>query len=92
MILEKAQAKINGGYDQIEGGKNKNIFELFLGCRCKCFNLDNIDNIDKIYKSIKKNEKYFGTLSLCSSSFYDILNKMYIKIVKLSSKQNLLIK
>ena len=84
MILEKAWAKINGGYDQIECGKNKNIFELFLGCRCKCFNSD---NIDKMYKSIKKNEENFGTLSLCSSPFYDILNNDVYKDSKTFIKE-----
>ena len=51
MILEKAWAQINGGYDQIEGEYKKNIFELFLGCTCNSF--DNKD-INKVYKSIKK--------------------------------------
>ena len=73
MILEKAWAQINGGYDQIEGGYRANIFELFLGCKCQSFN-NNDDNIEKIYQSIKKNEKSFGTLSLCDSKFYDILD------------------
>ena len=52
MILEKAWAKINGGYDQIEGGNTKNIFELFLGCRCKYFKSE---NKDKLFRQIKKN-------------------------------------
>ena len=76
MILEKAWAQINGGYDQIEGGSHKNIFELFLGCTCKSFNNE---NIKKAYQSIKKNEEYFGTLSLCSSNFLNILNKNIYK-------------
>ena len=84
MILEKAWAQINGGYDQIEGGYMQNIFELFLGCKCDSF--DN-NNINKLYKSIKKNEKNFGTLSLCGSIFYDILNKNIYK-----NSQNFIIK
>ena len=31
MILEKAWALLNGGYDQIKGGNRLYIFELFLG-------------------------------------------------------------
>ena len=54
MILEKAWAKINGGYDRIEGGISKNIFELFLGCKCNWFyNYNNKDdNINNIYNNI----------------------------------------
>ena len=84
MILEKAWAKINGGYDRIEGGISKNIFELFLGCKCNWFynynnkddNINNIyddvinDEINSLYESVKENEKTFGTLSLCSSPYY----------------------
>ena len=85
MILEKAWAQINGGYDQIEGGNTKNIFELFFGSRCK--NFKSI-NTDKLYKSIKKNEKSFGTLSLCSSPSYDILNNDVYKDTKNFIKTN----
>ena len=85
MILEKAWAKINGGYDQIEDGNTKNIFELFLGCRCKYFKSE---NIDKLYRHIKKNEKSFGTFSLCSSPFYDILDNDVYKDSKNFIKAN----
>ena len=69
MILEKAWALINGGYDKMEGGKTKYIFELFLGCKCDEFKKDNINNL---YNSIQNNEKFFGTLSLCVSKTYEI--------------------
>ena len=68
MILEKAWAIINGGYDLIEGGYGKYIFELFLGCKCDYFK-DPYD-INSVFYSIKANEKYFGTLSLSSSQYY----------------------
>ena len=70
MILEKAWALINGGYDKMEGGYTENIFELFLGCKCEEFYKDN--NIHDVYNSIKENEKFFGTLSLCGSNYYKI--------------------
>ena len=69
MILEKAWALINGGYDKMEGGFTNNIFELFLGCKCDEFYKD---DIYKLYNSIKLNEKFFGTLSLCGSDTYEI--------------------
>jgi hypothetical protein len=64
MILEKAWAKINGGYDQIDGGIITNIFELFLGCKC---DLLYHNDINAVFDSVKENEKYFGNLTLSSS-------------------------
>ena len=66
MILEKAWAKINGGYDQIDGGIITNIFELFLGCKC---DLLYHNDINAVFDSVKENEKYFGNLTLSSSKF-----------------------
>ena len=66
MILEKAWAQINGGYDQIEGGQTKNIFELFLGCSCDSVESDS----DEVFGLVKKNEEQFGTLTLCSAIYY----------------------
>ena len=40
-----------------------------------------------MYKSIKKNEENFGTLSLCSSPFYDILNNDLYKDSKTFIKE-----
>ena len=78
MILEKAWAVINGGYDKIEGGINQNIFELFLGCKYDEFNRNN--DINKLYNSIKANEKFFGSLSLCSRNghAYQIIKTLEI--------------
>ena len=73
MILEKAWALINGGYDKMEGGRTKYIFELFLGCKCDEFKNDNINNnINNLYNSIQKNEQFFGTLSICGSVTYKV--------------------
>ena len=64
MILEKAWAQINGGYDKIEGGNIENIFELLLGCKCDYFLNDNSDNyIDSLYTLMKENEKFFWTFN-----------------------------
>ena len=71
MILEKAWALINGGYDKIEGGRTKYIFELFLGCKCDEFKKYNF-NINSLYNSIQKNEQFFGALSICGSKTYKI--------------------
>ena len=68
MILEKAWAKINGDYHKIEGGSIRNIFELFLGCKCLAFRGGD-NNIDDLFNKIKENEKDFGTLSLCGSKY-----------------------
>ena len=74
MILEKAWAIINGGYDNIEGGYNENIFELFLGCKCDSFYNNGTNYITNVIKKIidlvEENEKRFGTLSLCSCKYY----------------------
>ena len=74
MILEKAWAKINVGYDKIKGGYNDNIFELFLGCKCDCYqNIKNDDVfINSLYERIKLNEKFCGQLTLCGSNYYNI--------------------
>ena len=76
MILEKAWAIINGGYDKIdEGGNIFNIFELFLGCKCDIFMKDDYNNyIDNLYDRIRLNENFFGTLSLCGCNYYNIIN------------------
>ena len=79
MILEKAWAKINGGYDKIEGGNISDIFELFLGCKCDYFqNILKTNNvsINDLYERIKINEKFYGNLSLCGSNYY-LLYKNY---------------
>jgi len=79
MILEKAWAQINGGYDQIGGGYNENIFELFLGSICNTINHDNDENNmleNIIYNAIKDNENEFGTLSLCSAKYYKLQNQI----------------
>ena len=69
MILEKAWAQINGGYDRIEGGQSKNIFELFIGSTGDFIDSKGCD-ADKLYKAIKENEKDFGTLSPCGAKYY----------------------
>ena len=66
MILEKAWAKINGGYDRIFGGRIMKIYELFLGCTCNYLDKDNDQNL---FEEIRKNENNFGTLSLCSAPY-----------------------
>ena len=75
MILEKAWAKINRGYDKIEGGNIFNIFELFLGCKCDNF-LNTLKNnnvfVNDLYERIKLNEKFYGNLSLCGSNYYSV--------------------
>ena len=70
MILEKAWALLNGGYDQIEGGNRLYIFELFLGASSKYFYTTPRDSEEKMLKSINRNENYFGTLSLCGADYY----------------------
>ena len=92
MILEKAWAKINGGYDQIEGGRRINIFELFLGCKCDSFNhkKNNNNEINSLFKSIKENENTFGTLSLCGSETYEINDESILKDSKIYNKNEAL--
>ena len=83
MILEKAWAKINGGYDKIEGGTIYNIFELFLGCKCdyyKDFEKGGVF-VNSFYERIKLNEKFYGNLSQCSSIYYDV-DKKFLKEMK----------
>ena len=69
MILEKAWAQINGGYDQISGGFIHDIFELFLGASCDKYEQDNKKDL---FTAIKENEKQFGTLSLCGAKYYQL--------------------
>ena len=80
MILEKAWALLNGGYDQIVGGNRLYIFELFLGASSKYFNTASDNSEEEILKSINRNENYFGTLSLCGSEYYrkteDLIKKI----------------
>ena len=86
MILEKAWAQINGGYNHMEGGKNCNIFELFLGCKCDYFSrTDDKNYAKKLFSSIKLNQQYFGTLSLCGQF------SMKKKIIKLFQMVGMLI-
>ena len=77
MILEKAWAKINGGYDKIESGNIYNIFELFLGCKCDSYYelKKNYVFINSLYERIKLNEKFCGNLSLCASKYYEVDKK-----------------
>ena len=89
MILEKAWAQINGGYDQIELGDIKNIFELFLGCKCDYFqNDDNISNIEYLFNKVKENEKNFGAFSLCGSQFYDYYIPKHKELIKNFNKEH----
>ena len=58
----------------MEGGYIFNIFELFLGCKCDHFynnHEKNNDYINSLYERIRINEKFFGTLSLCGSTYYE---------------------
>ena len=87
MTLEKAWAKINGGYDQIEGGIRSNIFELFLGCSTIPFGSDNINSL---YESVKENKHYFGTLTLCGSQCYEINDNNIVNERKTFNKENAL--
>ena len=69
MILEKAWAQINGGYDQISGGYINDIFELFLGASCDKYREINENDL---FEAIKENQKIFGTLSLCGCTYYSL--------------------
>ena len=80
MILEKAWALLNGGYDQIKGGFILYIFELFLGSSSKNFLRTLNNSEEEMLKSINKNENYFGTLSLCGAKYYKKTKDLIEKI------------
>ena len=65
MILEKAWAQINGGYENIKGGQMNEVFEIFLGCGITNLNKD---DPDLFFKEIHKNIQSFCTLLVCSDS------------------------
>ena len=90
IILEKAWALINGGYDQIEGGTIFNIFELFLNSSCFHVYFSDIKEENreflKIFKKITRNQKNYGSLTLCGSYYFkiedELRNKIENKIIK----------
>ena len=87
MILEKAWAHLNGGYDLIDGGNRLYIFELFLGSSCVSYKSDS----KELFNAIKENEKYFGTLTLCGAKYYKINNSNENNINKKTFSKELLL-
>ena len=79
MILEKAWAQINGGYENIKGGRMNEVFEIFLGCGITNLNKD---DPDLFFKEIHKNIQSFCTLLVCTD-----YNHMY-SIKGISERNN----
>ena len=73
MLLEKAWAKINGGYLNIIGGYSSEVLSVFTSFPVETINL-NINELDLIWKNLQ-NAFENGQIITCCSKFDDKIEK-----------------